>query len=168
MKRPFLKGLLVGSTIGLIGGVAAAFFLQGYVHEMFRPMDRLREAAESSEHTYAMYLHAPYPAAERFLNRHASLLEQLAIESTDDRERESFQWELAVNRARLAKLAGANGEDEKATRLMVEAMVHVGQSGRSTTEEELVWFVDQIDERIGKSSDEASTTPSQEGRKPDA
>jgi len=168
MKRPFLNGLLVGSIIGLIGGVSVAYLAQDYLFDMWRPMARLIEAGESSEYTYALYLHAPYPVAEDFLNRHASLLEQLSKETTDHRERESFQWDLAVNRARLAKLAHENGEDEKAKQLMSQAMVHVAHSGRQTTEEELAWFVDQIDERIGMPSDDATTTSSQESGKPDA
>jgi len=168
MKQPFLKGLFLGSVIGLIGGAAVAILVQDHLYDMWRPMARLMEAGESSEYTYALYLHAPYPVAEEFLNRHASLLEQLAMESTDNGERGSFQWDLAVNRVRLAKLANENGEDGKARHLMDEAMVHVGESGRPTTEEELSWFVDRIDERVEMPSDDASMSPSQESEKPDA
>ena len=168
MKRPFLKGMLIGTIIGLVVGVAVAFVAQDRLYDMWRPMDRLREAADSSEYTYALYLHAPFPVAEEFLNRQASLLGRLAMESADDGEREMFQWELAVNRTRLAKLANETGEDERARLLMGEAMVHVGQSNRSTTEQELVWYVDQIDDTIGKRSDDGPTTPSHESEKPDA
>jgi len=168
MKRPFLKGLLVGSIIGLIGGGAIAYLVQDRFYTMWHPMVRLAEAAESSEYTYAMYLHAPYHVAEDFLNRHASLLEQLAAESSNDLERESFLWDLSVNRARLAKLAGRHGENEKAERLIGQAMIYVDQSGRSTTQEELVWFVDQIDERTGKQTYEATEATGQESGQPDA
>ena len=168
MKRPFLKGLLIGSIIGLIGGVALAYLVQDRLHTMWRPMARLAEAAESSEYTYELYLHAPYPVAEDYLNRQAALLEQLAVESPEKPERRTFLWDLAVNRARLAKLARSNGENEKSRRLMDQAMIHVHQSGSSRTEEELMRFVDLLDERIGEQGGGATAVNAPESRQPDA
>ena len=168
MKRTSIKGLVVGFIAGLIGGAVILLFVQDRLNTMWRPMGRIIEAAEVSEYTYALYLHAPYPVAEDYLDREATMFEQLAAESSDELERGSFQHELAVNRARLAKLATRHGEDEKAKRLLGEAMIHVNQSGRSTTQQELIWFVDQIDERIGKKSYGGVATSSQKQEQPDA
>lgn len=155
MNRPLLKGGFIGFLLGLIAGAAVVvFFFQERLYSMGRPMGRIAEAAEVSDYTYTIYLNAPYHVAEKYLDREETVLQRLAEESAEDLERETFHHELAVNRARLAKLARASGDTGKADQLMREAMDHIDRSGRSTTEDKLIWFVDQIDERIGTKASE--------------
>ena len=114
MKRPFVFGVLIGSLVGLIAGASVAFIVLDRIHAMGQPMARLAAAAESSTYTYQLYLYAPYPVAEEHLNNHASLLLSLADESPDESERGTYLRDLAVNQARLAKLAERNSDPENA------------------------------------------------------
>jgi len=146
MKRRFIFGLLIGSLAGFVAGVSVALIGIERLHVMGQPMERLATAAGSSNTTYQIYLYAPYSVAESFLSNHASLLTSLADETPEESERGSYLQDLAVNQARLAKLAAAQGETEKATTLLDEAMSHLRDSGSSWTEEELRRFVDRLDE----------------------
>jgi hypothetical protein len=147
MKRRFTIGVLVGSLVGFTAGVCLSFLVLERFHSMMQPMERVAVAAESSEYTYQIYLYAPYPVAEFYLNQHASLLENLAEESSEESERGSFLRDLAANQARLAKLAAENGDDAKATALLAEAMTYLSDSGSSWSEEELRSFIDRLDEK---------------------
>ena len=89
MKRPLIKGGFIGFLLGLIAGAALLGLLQERLYSMGRPMGRIAEAAEVSDYTYTIYLHAPYPVAEEFLDREYAVLQRLAEESTDDPEREN-------------------------------------------------------------------------------
>jgi hypothetical protein len=146
MKRWFILGLLVGSLAGFVAGVSVALLRIERLHVMGQPMERLAAAASSSTATYQIYLYAPYSVAEGTLNDHASLLARLADESSEESERGTYLHDLAVNQARLAKLAAAQGDTGKATVLLDEAMSHLRDSGSSWTEEELRRFVDRLDE----------------------
>ena len=146
MKRRFILGLLIGSLAGFVAGVSVALLGIERLHVMGKPMERLAAAADSSTTTYQIYLYATYSVAEGFLNEHASLLTSLADESPNESERGTYLKDLAVNQARLAKLAAAQGETEKANTLIHEAMTHLRASGSSWTEEELLRFVDRLDQ----------------------
>ncbi len=147
MKRRFTIGVLIGSLAGLIAGVSLSFLAFERLHSMQQPMARVAEAAESSRYTYQIYLYAPFAVAEDYLNEHASLLRILAEESSDGLERGSFLRDLAVNQARLAKLAAKNGDQNRALDLLSRAMVHLRDSGSSWSEDELRRFVDRLDEK---------------------
>ena len=58
-----------------------------------------------------------------------------------------LRWHRGANQARLAKLAAENGDDEKATALLDEAMTYLSDSGSSWSEEELRRFIDRLDEK---------------------
>ncbi len=74
MKRPLIKGGFIGFLLGLIAGAALVVLAQERLDSMWRPMGRIAEAAEVSGYTYAIYLHAPYPVAEEYLDRENELL----------------------------------------------------------------------------------------------
>ena len=164
MKRRFTIGVLIGSVVGLLTGVCLSYLALDHLHSMGQPMNRVAAAAESSAYTYQIYLYAPYSVAENYLNRHAVLLENLAEESSEEIERDSFLQDLAANQARRAKLATKNGDSSRATVLLDEAMAHLRDSGSLWSEEELRRFVDRLDEsNLEKAPPKNVGTPSESG-----
>ena len=164
MKRRFILGLLIGSLVGFVAGVSVALLGIERLRVMGQPMDRLAAAANSSTATYQIYLYAPYSVAEGSLNDHASLLAALVDESSEESEKGTYLQDLAVNQARLAKLAAAQGQEERAATLLGEAMSHLRDSGSSWSEEELRRFVDRLDEStLEKAPPRSIDTPAEDG-----
>ena len=151
MKRRFIFGLLIGSLAGFVAGVSVALMgLSGSTSWGSRWSDWPQQRAPP-HHVSDLPLRAIL-SRRNFLSNHASLLQAWPTRPRRSSERGSYLQDLAVNQARLAKLAAAQGETEKAITLLGEAMSHLRDSGSSWTEEELLRFVDRLDESTRKSA----------------
>ena len=146
--RPFLLGL----SLGILLGIAAASAVDWWSERNMRPIQRTAEAARAAEYTYLLYLYAPYPVAVGFLDRESSLLQRLAAEASTENERNSFLRDLAASEARLARLHARNDHQDAADRAIAQAVGHLRDSGSTWTESELLTFVDELDKRVGARS----------------
>ncbi len=111
------------SLAGFVAGVSVALIGIERLHVMGQPMERLATAAGSSNTTYQIYLYAPYSVAENFLSNHAFPANKPGRRDPGG-VRKGFLPTGPGRQpvARLAKLAAAQGETEKATTLLDEAM----------------------------------------------